>query len=69
MHVHFNDEPLQRLQFSFECLSGGDVSSAGGSGFGILLCSRSRFFTAAVTNLPHAPVHALAPVVVPALRP
>lgn len=68
MLIHFDEEPLQRLQFSFKGLSGGNVHSAGGPHIGIVLRSGRRSWSAAVTNLPHLPIHALAPIVVPAFR-
>ncbi len=68
MLVQFTDQPLQRLQFSFKRLSGGDVFSAGSPYVRILLCSGRRPLAAAVTDLPHPAVHALASTVVPALR-
>lgn len=68
MLIYIIEEPLQRLQFGFQRLSGGDVLSAGGPHVGIMLRSGRCPLSAPVTDLPHAPVHALAPIVVPALR-
>lgn len=68
MLIQVIEEPLQRLQFSLKGLGGGDVFSAGGPHVGIMLCSGRSSWSATVTDLLHTPVHALGPIIVPALR-